>query len=120
MAAEVRIEVHNVLGNRGTILVSLCDSETFLTPSCPHGGQTPAQDGKAVVTIPDVRPGAYAVMVMHDENDNSTFDTYRSGIPMEGYGFSNDAVGRYGPPEYEDAKLDVHEGTNVIDIFLVY
>ncbi len=119
-AAEIRIEVEDVLGDRGTILVALCDSETYLTGSCPYGGTAPAEDGKVVLTIPDVAPGRYAALVFHDENDNREFDTGASGIPAEGYGFSNDALGQFGPPRYEDAEVTIHEGTNVVRILLVY
>ena len=37
----------------------------------------------------DVTPGTYAVVVLHDENDNRQCDRNRLGIPLEGYGVSN-------------------------------
>ena len=33
--------------------------------------------------------GNYAVQVMHDENENNKLDTNFMGMPIEGYGFSN-------------------------------
>ena len=120
-AAEVRIEVEDVLGDQGSILVSLCDPETFLTAACPYRAMIPARDGKVVVTVPDVAPGPWAAMAFHDQNGNLKFDTGSGGVPIEGYGFSNDALAvRFGPPEYEDAELTVREGMNVISIFLAY
>ena len=32
------------------------------------------------------------------------------GIPKEGYGFSNDAKGRMGPPSFDDAAVEVGSG----------
>ena len=37
----------------------------------------------------DLPAGKYAVQVMHDENDNGKLDANFMGIPIEGYGFSN-------------------------------
>ena len=50
--------------------------------------------------------GAYAVAVIHDENGNNRLDT-ALGIPREGYGFSNDAAVRFGPPKFAAARFDL-------------
>ena len=49
--------------------------------------------------------GEYAIKVFHDENSNDEMDTRMFGIPTERYGFSNNAKGAFGPPEYEDARF---------------
>lgn len=62
--------------------------------------------GKALCVFRDVRPGEYAVAVLHDENDNGKLDRKIFGIPKEGYGVSRDAEPRaFGPPRYDDAKF---------------
>jgi uncharacterized protein (DUF2141 family) len=35
----------------------------------------------------DIKPGNYAIAVIHDENRNGELDTNMFGIPKEGYGF---------------------------------
>jgi uncharacterized protein (DUF2141 family) len=35
----------------------------------------------------DIKPGKYAIAVIHDENCNGKLDTNMFGIPKEGYGF---------------------------------
>jgi uncharacterized protein (DUF2141 family) len=51
-------------------------------------------------------PGQYAVQVMHDENDNGKFDTNFVGLPIEGYGFSNNPqVMRRA--NYDEARFDL-------------
>lgn len=67
------------------------------------------------VTLPY---GEYAVKVFHDENNNGKLDTRMFGIPAERYGFSNNAGGKFGPPEYEDAKFIVESATQKISITL--
>jgi uncharacterized protein (DUF2141 family) len=34
-----------------------------------------------------IKPGKYAIAVIHDENCNGKLDTNMFGIPKEGYGF---------------------------------
>ena len=43
-------------------------------------------------------PGSYAVALFHDENGNDHFDLNALGIPVEGYGFSNNPKLYFGPP----------------------
>jgi len=62
-----------------------------------------------VVTFPDIKPGNYAVSVLHDENQNKDMDQTGLGIPKEGFGFSNDVMGMIGPPSFKRAKVLVNE-----------
>ncbi|MCP1335524.1 DUF2141 domain-containing protein [Hyphomicrobiales bacterium FT118] len=50
-------------------------------------------------------PGEYAVIVFHDENDNGLLDTGIFGVPVEGYGFSNNAEGFLSAPAWRAARV---------------
>ena len=65
-------------------------------------------------------PGVYALAVYHDQNDNHHFDRTLIGLPAEGYGFSNNAPLRLGPPSFDAAKFPVHAGDNQLAIQLAY
>ncbi len=52
-----------------------------------------------------VKPGAYAIMVLHDENENNRMD-FENGMPQENYGMSNNPL-YYGPPNFSEAKFEV-------------
>lgn len=53
-----------------------------------------------------VKPGVYAVAVLHDENNNNKMDRSFFGSPKEGYGVSNDAKpGTFSGPKYRAAKF---------------
>ena len=54
-----------------------------------------------------VRPGRYAIALLHDENDNGKADRALSLMPREGYGFSRDAPVRLGPPSFGQAAFEV-------------
>lgn len=60
--------------------------------------------------------GEYAVKVFHDENGNGELDTRIFGIPVERYGFSNDARGAFGPPDYEDARFILDSPDKIVTI----
>lgn len=68
---------------------------------------TPADRAGAVLVFRGLPAGRYAVSAFHDENDNDRLDTNLLGIPSEPYGFSRDARGRFGPPAFTDAVLDL-------------
>ena len=63
------------------------------------------KDKKAIWVFKDIPFGEYAVICYHDENRNEKMDKNFLGIPKEKYGFSNNAKGKLGPPDYEDAKF---------------
>ena len=55
-------------------------------------------------------PGTYAIMVHHDENDNKRFDKNFLGIPLEGYGASNNHTPALSAPTWEASKFAVERG----------
>jgi uncharacterized protein (DUF2141 family) len=91
-AAQLTVKVLDIRAQRGTLKAALVDSEAgWDSKSEPvaRAGDIPKSD-TLELTFPDLKPGVYAVMLMHDENDNGKLDTNYLGMPIEGYGFSND------------------------------
>jgi uncharacterized protein (DUF2141 family) len=64
-----------------------------------------AVDGKLTVTLRNLPDGPVAVTVFQDANGNGRMDMNAMGIPVEPYGFSNDAAGQFGPPKFEQAVI---------------
>ncbi|MFJ1258682.1 DUF2141 domain-containing protein, partial [Cupriavidus sp. CuC1] len=56
--------------------------------------------------------GTYSIAAAHDENMNGKLDTNALGIPMEGYGFSNDAKGWLSAPTFSAASFS-YDGQNL-------
>ncbi len=120
-AGTVTVEVSALRSDRGVILVAICDAESFLTRFCPYFTRARAAAGTVVVEIEGVEDGSYAVQVIHDENDNRQFDRNFFGIPGEGYGFSNDAIGfLYTPPDFADAAIEVGGQAVQVQVTLRY
>jgi uncharacterized protein (DUF2141 family) len=105
---ELVIEVSNLNGDAGSLtLALLTNAESFEDGSEPfRHDSVPVKDGKATVVFRDLPFGAYAAKVFQDENSNGELDTNFVGFPTEAFGFSNDAMGRFGPPTFEEAKFE--------------
>jgi uncharacterized protein (DUF2141 family) len=58
----------------------------------------------------DIKPGKYAIAVIHDENCNGKLDTNMFGIPKEGYGFSSGAEVTMSAPSFSDAVFSYDGG----------
>lgn len=72
------------------------------------------------ITFNNLRPGSYAVAVLHDTNGDRTINSNFLGIPIEGFGFSGNPVIRTGPPEFRDAVVFVAGQTTTIQIRINY
>ena len=65
-------------------------------------------DQRAQVVFTNLVYGWYGISIYHDENSNGTMDKNAMGIPKEAYGFSNNARGFFGKPDYEDVKFELN------------
>ena len=109
----LEVTVTNVKEKKGTILVALFNNEKDFLKKKVDSLKVKVTGNQATVTFEKLKPGEYAVSVIHDLNDNRELDTGFMGIPKEPYGFSNDARGRFGPASYEKAKFVVKGNTKI-------
>lgn len=89
----------------GSIEILLFDSpSTFRELKKPaHKSRIPAT-GQSTFVLRNIPSGEYALMVHHDENDNSELDKNFIGIPREPTGFAN-GYSPKGPPNYQRALI---------------
>jgi uncharacterized protein (DUF2141 family) len=116
--ATLHVELGGVAGGKGNLMGAVCSRESFLK-QCQYLAMRPAGEAR-VLEFSGVAPGSYAVMVYHDENGDGRLDRAASGMPLEGYGFSRNARGKYGPPAFDDARIDLRTGANRIALDMVY
>ncbi len=102
------VTVENVLSDGGEILAALHTEETFMQSNGIADAMTAGKKGAISFTFKDVKPGSYAVMVMHDLNSNKNMDFNSDGMPLESYGMSGSEL-QMGPPTFEAAKFDVSD-----------
>ena len=80
-------------------------------PDCPSKSEdayrmTVSASGDVKLQFTKVKAGRYAVALLHDENSNGKMDRMLV-IPREGFGFSQDAKIKMGPPKFEEAAFTV-------------
>ena len=73
----------------------------------------------ARLSLGQVKPGTYALLVVHDENGNGKLDMMM-GIPREGFGFSNNPKIKMRAPTFEEVRFAVQPGSQVQAIRLRY
>jgi uncharacterized protein (DUF2141 family) len=64
--------------------------------------------GLANCEFKEVAAGTYAVSVFHDENDNKKLDKNFVGMPLEGYGVSNNIRHMLSAPEFKESSFQVN------------
>jgi len=106
--SELVIHITGFENSNGVAKVAIVNSKTNYNAETPFKGFNFTIINNEVIKTINLPFGEYAVKVYHDENGNNELDTRIFGIPIERYGFSNNARGTFGPPEYEDVlfKLD--------------
>ena len=75
---------------------------------------SPVKDNKCLITIENLSKGLYAVRYYHDENLNAKMETNLVGKPTEGYGFSNNVIGKFGPPPFEKWLFKIDSDKKIV------
>ena len=109
-AADLTVRIEGVRSADGDIRVALhrrADGVDFPdSAGIVKAAMRPA--GKAGdLVFAGLAPGDYAVAAFHDEDRDGDLNTNLLGIPTEGYGFSNEARGIFGPPGFDAAAFTI-------------
>jgi uncharacterized protein (DUF2141 family) len=105
--SSLSVQLTDLRNSRGRVAVALFDSkENFPDQKQALSGKVARISGStASVRFDGLKPGIYAVAVLHDENANDKMDFNLVGMPLEGFGFSNDAAVWFGPPSFSAAAF---------------
>jgi len=118
---NLTIKVKGLESTKGNISIGLYNNaDNFPEVGKVYKDTDAKIDGKDFsYTFYNVAKGTYAVAIFHDENKNFKMDKNFFGIPTEAYGFSNDASGTFGAPDFEDASFKI-SNNKIITITLKY
>lgn len=132
-AAELRVIVEGIASSEGTIVAGLYDSAERYGQAVGESSKVLVNDIKRLVGVSirptaethsivfsDLRPGIYAVIVFHDENDDGKLNKNAVGLPTEAYAISNNARGLMSAPEFKAAAIRVGDQDQVVHLTLVY
>ena len=122
-AGEVVITVTDLRSTKGVVRACMT-TRADVFPKCikdPAAHRTVVPAGaKVEIRFTGVKPGAYGIALLHDENNNGKADRAMGMMPKEGYGFSRDAPVNMAPPKFKDAVMQVGEGTSRVTIKMRY
>jgi uncharacterized protein (DUF2141 family) len=120
--AALKIWIKGFKSLRGSVFVGLYNKpQGFASEKAYRNFSFEITGTEMWVTFDSLVKGSYAVAVIHDENNNRKLDQGEMGIPTEGYGFSNDAKGMFGPPDFRLAMFYFSAtGDKTIIINLLY
>jgi len=123
-AGSVSVKIDGFKGTEGVALVTLYDSaESWLkVPKAVQVVRAKISGASLVVELKGVKPGTYAVSVIHDENKNNELDMRWLPYPKpkEGSGASRDPDTKVGPPKWEAAKFDVAAAATSVNVTMKY
>jgi uncharacterized protein (DUF2141 family) len=111
------VTVSGVRSGNGRIMAGLLKADrTAGTAASAGGTMAPAVEGTTVLTFAGLAEGDYAVRLFHDENGDGEMGMNLFGIPTEGYGFSNAARARFGPPAFSEMKVEVRADATTLAV----
>lgn len=123
LAGDVVITVTDLRSTKGVVRACMTTREDIF-PKCikdPTAHRTVVPAGETIeIRFSGVKPGNYAIALLHDENDNGKADRAMGMMPKEGYGFSRDAPVRMAPPKFKDAVFKIEEGLSRVSIRMRY
>jgi len=112
----IHVKILNIKNSTGTVACALFESPDGFPNDYLRTATNvmviKIRKDQARCDFEDIPPGTYAMAVIHDENMNGKLDANWLGIPLEGYGFSNDAKAAMGAPSFSAASFQ-YNGQNL-------
>jgi uncharacterized protein (DUF2141 family) len=107
---KLNIEIVEIRNDSGKIMLQLFDENEKVVNQMIG----PIQEKRSLFTFEDLKTGRYAVRYYHDENMNAKMETNLLGKPTEGYGFSNNVVGKLGAPPFKKWLFEVTRDQKIV------
>jgi uncharacterized protein (DUF2141 family) len=117
--ATLIVKVEKVSPRGGDVRVALYNQQNYSgEQDAVTDKVVPAHPGETIATLENLRPGIYAVKLFQDFNRTGEFDMNWLGLPLEKFGFSNDARPTFSEPSFDATKFELRPGANTITIHL--
>lgn len=111
---KLTVTIENIKGKKGSLRLGVFDSEEGFLKKAIGGRVIKPEGDKVTIVFDDLKAGKYAISIIHDENDNGEVDKKAFGIPKEGLGFSNNAMGKFGPPSFEESSFTLETEKEIV------
>lgn len=116
---SIKLTVSGAEPATGRIEATLFNTaDSFLLEAYLQEAGDVSEEGTFEAVFAGLEEGEYAIVVVHDANDNGVFDTGFLGFGGETVGYSNDASSWLGRPGFENAKFTVDSANQEVHISL--
>lgn len=119
-SGKLHITIENIKAPEGQLIVALFNSEESYLKADFRSQTIAIKSATYEVIFDELPKGSYSVSIIYDKNENGVLDKNFFGIPREGFGFSRKSLGTFGPPSYDDTKIEVNNDSESITIPLKY
>ncbi|WP_019026841.1 DUF2141 domain-containing protein [Colwellia piezophila] len=114
-ASDIEFEISGINSDKGKLYIQLFKGEeNYHKGNAELASVVNAAKGSTKVIFNNVDQGEYVLRFFHDENNNGELETNLFGLPVEGYGFSNNAKPNFGPVSYSEVVFIVPDNSNTI------
>lgn len=121
---KIVVRVTALRNNSGSVRCALYnDADGFPTSQKHVIARSRAVPADKAATCTFAKPASgkkYAVVIHHDENDDGQFQRNALGMPLEGYGFSNNVRPVVSAPSFADCAFSYAGGKHSIQIKMLY
>jgi len=125
-AKTLEFTIEGIKSNKGKIYAQLFKGEeNYQNNNAYLSSIAIAKQGQVTITfnnleVDDLGNDDYGIRYYHDENDNASMETNLFGMPLEGYGYSNNAKANYGPVGYSHIKFHMTNESQTNTSTIVY
>lgn len=120
---NLTVIVTGIRGPEGQIAIMAFDSQQGVDAEKPVARFRFPKDslkGDSLTVRLDLAPGIYGLVLLDDENSNEKMDRNLLKIPKEGFVFSGFEFTKPKKPAFEEFKMEVGDGPQVITMKLQY
>jgi uncharacterized protein (DUF2141 family) len=115
-ANNLSIKITNIKNKNGKIAIGLYNKndKSFTTMSKAYkNAYIDIYNNEVLYHFYNIKNNSYAIAIFHDENANSTLDKNFFGIPIEGYGFSNNVLPKFRSATFVEASFKLNSDKNI-------
>lgn len=120
--SEITISVNSIRNAKGTVKWAVYNNEANFNSTVAgfsDAGSISSNKGTVTIKTKALPDGTYAISVFHDENNNSDVDFSFFGLPVEGFGFSQNPRIYFGPPKFKQCTF-VKKGKTTQNVKMKY